>query len=37
MVFDTAITSAREWREKFEIAAGDSWHSVLLPEPADKG
>ncbi len=30
MVFDTAITSAREWREKFEITAGDSWHAVLL-------
>jgi hypothetical protein len=36
MVFDTSITTARDWREKFEMPVGESWHSVLLPDDADK-
>ena len=33
-VFDTAVTSARDWRTRFEVAAHDSWHASLLPHPA---
>jgi hypothetical protein len=29
-VFDTAITTAGEWRNGFERAARDSWHGTLL-------
>ena len=36
MVFDPTITNAQSWRENFERPAGESWHSALLPEPADK-
>jgi hypothetical protein len=30
-VFDTSVTSARDWRTKFEVPAAQSWHSGLLP------
>lgn len=29
-VFDTSLTTAAEWRTRFERAAGDSWHGQLL-------
>lgn len=29
-VFDTSVTSAREWRERFEVPASQSWHASLL-------
>lgn len=30
-VFDTSVTSARDWRERFEVPASQSWHASLLP------
>lgn len=32
-VFDTSVTSARDWRVKFEVPAVESWHASLLPSP----
>lgn len=32
-VFDTSVTSARDWRTKFELPAAKSWHASLLPVP----
>jgi hypothetical protein len=29
-VFDTSLTSAADWRERFERPAGESWHGELL-------
>jgi hypothetical protein len=29
-VFDTALTSARAWRDAFERAARDSWHAQMI-------
>lgn len=29
-VFDTALTTAAEWRERFERPARESWHAELL-------
>jgi hypothetical protein len=29
-VFDTALTTAGAWRERFERPAGESWHAELL-------
>ena len=31
VVFDTTVTSAGEYRERFETKAAKSWHSALLP------
>jgi hypothetical protein len=33
-VFDTTITSAGDYRARFEVPAGSSWHGALLPNPA---
>ena len=33
-VFDTTVTSAADYRGRFERAAGDSWHAALLAAPA---
>jgi hypothetical protein len=29
-VFDTSLTTAADWRERFERPAGESWHGALL-------
>lgn len=29
-VFDTAVTTAKEWRDEFERPAQESWHAALL-------
>jgi hypothetical protein len=29
-VFDPTVTTLREWRARFELNAGDSWHAKLL-------
>jgi hypothetical protein len=29
-VFDPTVTSLREWRARFELKAGESWHAGLL-------
>lgn len=29
-VFDTSITSAGAWRQRFELEAGSSWHASLI-------
>jgi len=29
-VFDTSVSSLREWRERFELPASGSWHRALL-------
>jgi hypothetical protein len=29
-VFDPTVTTLREWKARFEIVAGDSWHAKLL-------
>jgi hypothetical protein len=36
MVFDTTITTAGDWRRRFEIPAGESWHVALLSRGAAK-
>ncbi len=33
-VFDTSVTDARAWRERFERAARDTWVASLLAAPA---
>jgi hypothetical protein len=33
-VFDTAITTAAEWRSRFERPARESWHSKLIGQAA---
>jgi len=30
-VFDTSVTTARDWRTRFELPAAQSWHASLLP------
>lgn len=30
-VFDTSVTSAGNWRSRFELPASASWHATLLP------
>jgi hypothetical protein len=30
-VFDTALTTAASWRERFERPARESWHAELMP------
>ena len=30
-VFDTSVTSARDWRARFELPASQSWHATMLP------
>lgn len=30
-VFDTSVTTAADWRTRFEIPASQSWHATLLP------
>lgn len=30
-VFDTSVTSAGDWRTRFELPAARSWHASLLP------
>lgn len=30
-VFDTSVTTAGDWRTRFEIPASQSWHATLLP------
>lgn len=30
-VFDTSLTTAGDWRSRFEIDASRSWHATLLP------
>lgn len=30
-VFDTSVTTAGDWRTRFETAAGRSWHADFLP------
>lgn len=30
LVFDTSVTTAADWRERFERRAGESWHGELL-------
>ena len=29
-VFDPTVTTLREWKARFELGAGDSWHAKLL-------
>lgn len=29
-VFDTSLTSLGDWRERFEVESGQSWHAELL-------
>lgn len=36
-VFDPTIATMGEWRSRFEVPAGRSWHSKLLGRRADKG
>lgn len=31
-VFDPTVTSLGEWRARFALKAGESWHSGLLPD-----
>jgi hypothetical protein len=31
-VFDPTVTTLGEWRARFELEAGDSWHQGLLPD-----
>lgn len=31
-VFDPTVTSLGEWRARFELKAGESWHAGLLPD-----
>lgn len=33
-VFDTSVTTAGEWRARFERPARESWHATLLPAGA---
>lgn len=35
-VFDTSVTSVRDWRDRFEVAARDSWVASLLPAQASQ-
>ena len=30
-VFDTSVVTARDWRSRFELEAGESWHASLMP------
>lgn len=30
-VFDLTVDTVREWRERFELPARDSWHARLMP------
>lgn len=30
-VFDTSVTTASDWRSRFETAAGLAWHATLFP------
>jgi len=36
LVFDTTVTSARDWRSRFEQPAADSWVASLLPDQASQ-
>jgi hypothetical protein len=31
-VFDPTVTSLGEWRARFELKAGESWHAGLLED-----
>jgi len=33
-VFDTTVTTARQWRSQFELPAQRAWLASLLPQPA---
>ena len=33
-VFDTSVTTAGDWRARFERPAGEAWHAALLPRDA---
>jgi hypothetical protein len=36
-VFDTSVTTAGDWRARFERPAGEGWHRSLLPRDAVAG
>jgi hypothetical protein len=36
LVFDTTVTSVRDFRARFEQPARESWHAQLLPAQARK-